>query len=65
MLDMMTRERAVDTADIVVSVKRRRIEPSLATAGQRGFGDGLDDEGPASERRAAGNVSDRPGLRDP
>ena len=65
MLDMMTRERAVDTADIVVSVKRRRIEPSLATPGQRGFGGGLDDEGPASERRAAGTVSDRPGLRDP
>ncbi len=65
MLDMMTRDRAVDTADIVVSVKRRWIEPSLATAGRRRFGGGLDDEGPTSERGAAGTVSDRPGPRDP
>ena len=62
---MMTREPAVDTADIVAPGKRRWTEPSLATAGQRGFGDGLDDEGPALERRAAGTVSDRPGPRDP
>ena len=35
MIDMMTRERAVDTADTVVSVNRPWIEPSVK--GQRDF----------------------------